>query len=346
MEPLRIGLVGLGRVGRNLFRILHRREDARLVAIADATAIDQLEYLLRFDTLLGRFPEALSIKDGWIYAGGYRTQLISAVAPGEVPWGALGVDVVIEASEVPQSRAALDGHLAAGAKRIVLCTPPEEAPDLTVVMGINENALEPRHRVVSNASCTAHAVAPLLQLLEREFGLERALLTAIHAYTNEQRLADVPSEDLRRGRAAAENIIPQATRAAEVLVELLPGLAGKITAMALNVPVANGSAVDLVCWHRDEVSIEAVNEVVRTAAGGPARPYLAYEDQPIVSSDILRSSYSGTFDAQATMVVGKRLSKTLTWFDNGWAYALRAVELAERLAAFDGAPAQDKEAGR
>lgn len=346
MRPLNIGLMGLGRVGRNLFRILHGREDVRLVAVADATAVDQLEYLLRFDTLLGRFPEPLSVKDGWIYAGGRRTRMISAVAPGEVHWADLGVDVVVEASEVSQSRAALDGHLAAGAKRIVLCTPPKEAADLTVVMGINEGTLEPRHRVVSNASCTAHAVAPVLQLLEREFGVERALLTVVHAYTNEQRLADVPAEDMRRGRAAAENIIPQETRAAEVLADLLPGLAGRITAMALNVPVANGSAVDLVCWHRDEVSIESVNEVLRTAAGGPMQAYLAYEEQPIVSSDILRSAYSGTFDSQATMVVGKRVSKTLTWFDNGWAYALRAVELAQKLAALDGAPAQDKEAGR
>ena len=181
----------------------------------------------------------------------------------------------------------------------------------------------------------------MLQLLDREFGVERALLTTVHAYTDEQRLADVPAEDLRRGRAAAENIIPQETHTAEVLAQLLPEIAGKVTAMSLNVPVANGSVVDLVSWHRQEVTVEAINEVVRTAAFGPLRPYLAFEDQPIVSSDVLRSPFSGTFDAQATMVVGKRVAKTLTWFDNGWAYALRAVELGERLAAFGA-----EEAGR
>ncbi|MEO8505220.1 MAG: glyceraldehyde 3-phosphate dehydrogenase NAD-binding domain-containing protein [Acidobacteriota bacterium] len=337
MPVLKIGLVGLGRIGRNLFRILHGREDIDLAVVADPTPADQLEYLLRFDTLLGRFPDALSVKDGWIYAGGRRTRLIDAPNPPhaiDVKWGEHGVDVVIEAAHAPRGRVELEGYLAAGAKRVVLCTPPREAPDLTVVMGVNDRALEPRHRIVSNASCTAHAAALVLQLLDREFGVERALLTTVHAYTDEQRLADVPAEDLRRGRAAAENIIPQETRTAEVLDQLLPEIAGKVTAMSLNVPVANGSVVDLVSWHRQDVTVEAINEVVRTAAFGPLRRYLAFEDQPIVSSDVLRSPFSGTFDAQATMVVGKRVAKTLTWFDNGWAYALRAVELCERLAAF------------
>ena len=341
MAVLKIGVVGLGRIGRNLFRILHGREDIDLAVVADPTPADQLEYLLRFDTLLGRFSDALSVKDGWIYAGGRRTRLIDAPNTADVKWGEHGVEVVIEASNVPRGRAELEAYLAAGAKRVVLCTPPREAPDLTVVMGVNDRALEPRHRIVSNASCTAHAAALVLQLLDREFGVERALLTTVHAYTDEQRLADVPAEDLRRGREAAENIIPQETRTAEVLGQLLPEIAGKVTAMSLNVPVANGSVVDLVSWHRRDVTVEAINEVVRTAALGPLRPYLAFEDQPIVSSDVLRSPFSGTFDAQATMVVGKRVAKTLTWFDNGWAYALRAVELCERLAAF-----ADGEGGR
>ena len=335
MDPLRIGLVGLGRVGRNVFRILHGREDVRLVAVADATAGDQLEYLLRFDTLLGRFPHPLAVADGWIDSEGERIRLVSQAKPAEVAWGEHGVDVVIEASDVPRERAELDACLAQGARRIVLCTPSIEAPDATVVMGINDSTLRTEQRIVSNASCTAHAVAPVLRVLAREFGVVRGLLTTVHAYSNEQRLADVPAADLRRGRAAAENIIPQETRAAEVLSGLLPELAGKLTAMALNVPVANGSAVDLVCWHERDVSIAAIQDAMRAAAAGELRGYLAFEDQPIVSSDILRSPFSGTFDAQATMTVGKRVSKTLTWFDNSWAYALRAIELAARLAAFD-----------
>jgi len=335
MEPLRIGLVGLGRVGRNLFRILHARPDARLVAVADATDVEQLEYLLRFDTLLGRFPHPLAVAEGLITAAGERTPLLAAAAPGELDWTALGVEVVIDASETPRSRAELEAHLARGAKRIVLCTPPKEAPDATVVMGINDDRLGAGDRIVSNASCTAHAAAPVLQVLAKGFGIERALLTTIHAYSNEQRLADVPAEDMRRGRAAAENIIPQATHAAEVLEGLLPELAGKLTAMALNVPVANGSAVDLVCWHSRDVTPDSVRAAFQAAAAGPLGRVLAYEDQPIVSSDILRSPYSATFDADATMTVGARVSKTLTWFDNSWAYSLRAIELAARLASMD-----------
>jgi glyceraldehyde 3-phosphate dehydrogenase len=335
MEPLRIGLIGLGRVGRNLFRILHERSDARLVGVADAADGEQLEYLLRFDTLLGRFQHPLAVADGMIVAGEQRTPLIAHAAPGEIDWSALGVEVVVDASDTPRTRAELEAHLARGARRIVLCTPPKEAPDATVVMGINDDRLGAGDRIVSNASCTAHAAAPVLQVLEKAFGIERALLTTIHAYSNEQRLADVPDEDMRRGRAAAENIIPQATHAGEVLGGLLPALAGKITAMALNVPVANGSAVDLVCWHTREVTADAVREALRAAAAGEHAGVLAYESQPIVSSDILRSPYSGTFDADATMTVGTRVSKTLTWFDNSWAYALRAIELAARLASLD-----------
>jgi len=335
MEQLRIGLVGLGRVGRNLFRILHDRPDARLAAVVDAADAAQLEYLLRFDTLLGRFPHPLAVNDGVIVTPEQRVPLIASAKPGDVDWAALGVDVVIEASDVPRSRGELDAELARGARRIVLCTPSMGAPDATVVMGINDNLLLPRHRVVSNASCTAHAAAPVLRVLARAFGIERALLTTIHAYSNEQRLADVPAEDMRRGRAAAENIIPQQSHAAEVLENLLPELAGKLTAMALNVPVANGSAVDLVCWHSKDVTPDTVRTALRSAAAGALTHVLAYEDQPIVSSDILRSPYSATFDAEATMTVGARVSKTLTWFDNSWAYALRAVELAARLAALD-----------
>jgi glyceraldehyde 3-phosphate dehydrogenase len=335
MEPLRIGLIGLGRVGRNLFRLLHGRSDARLVAVADATDGAQLEYLLRFDTLLGRFPHPLAVGDGWIVAEDQRTPLVAHAAPGEIDWAALGVEVVIDASDTPRTRAELEAHLLRGARRIVLCTPPKDAPDATVVMGINEDRLGAGDRIVSNASCTAHAAAPVLQVLDKAFGIERALLTTIHAYSNEQRLADVPAEDMRRGRAAAENIIPQATHAAEVLGDLLPALAGKLTAMALNVPVANGSAVDLVCWHTRDVTPEAVREALRAATAGELVHVLAYEDQPIVSSDILRSPYSGTFDADATMTVGTRVSKTLTWFDNSWAYSLRAIELAARLASLD-----------
>lgn len=335
MQPLRVAVVGLGRVGRNLVRILRGRADARLVAVADATPPEQLEYLLRFDTLLGRFPEPLAITDGVLAVGADRAVVLPEASPGAVDWAAVGVDVVIDASEVPRRRAELAEHLRRGAPRLVLCTPPRDAVDATVVIGINDQTLAPEHRVVSNASCTAHAAAPVLRVLERAFGIERALLTTVHAYSSEQRLADVPADDLRRGRAAAENVIPQQTHAAEVLAGLLPEMRARITALALNVPVANGSAVDLVCWHRRDVTADALREAVRAAATGELAGILAFEDQPIVSSDVLRTTASGVFDADAAMTVGTRVSKTLTWFDNSWAYSLRALELAARLAAFD-----------
>lgn len=334
--PTRIGLMGLGRIGRDIVRILYQADYPRLEAICDVADPAALAYLLRFDTLLGRFPAAVTLSDGYLSIAGRQIRMITE-KPGEVPpWADLGIDVVIEATSRSRSRAELERHLAAGAKRVILCARPTEPPDLTVVMGVNDGALKAEHRIVSNASCTAHAAAPVLEILDGAFGIERCFLTAVHAYSNQQRLADVPAEDPRRGRAAAENIIPQETHTAETLIELLPALRGKITAQAINVPVANGSVVDLVCWHSRPVTVESVNEAVRTAAWGERlRGILAYEDDPIVSSDVLLTSDSGTYDSLATMVLGEHVSKTLTWFDNGWGYAHRVVSLIRRFAAID-----------
>ncbi|MEM7483284.1 MAG: glyceraldehyde 3-phosphate dehydrogenase NAD-binding domain-containing protein [Acidobacteriota bacterium] len=336
MEPTRIGLMGFGRIGRNLFRILYRDEAIRLAGISDIADPEALEYLLRFDTLLGRFPEEVSIEDGHLYVVGRQIPMVSGRGPGDVPWGELGVDTVIEATSQNRSREEIERHLEQGAKRVILCVPPEDPPDITVVMGVNDERLEASHRVVSNGSCTAHCAGPVIKILHRAFGIERAFLSSVHAYTNQQRLADVPAEDKRRGRAAAENIIPQDTNSARVVEDLLPELAGRIVGRAMNVPVPNGSVVDLVCWHDQEVTETAVNEVMRTAAASPEwRQYVEYEDDPIVSSDILSSTFSSTFDSQATMARGT-MSKTLSWFDNGWGYAHRVVDLIHRFRQLDG----------
>lgn len=333
MEPIRIGLAGFGRIGRSILRIVYRRQDLQLVGISDIADHRGLEYLLRFDTILGRFPDPVSIRDGWLYAAGRRIRMLPGEKPGDVPWGELGVDVVVEATARFRSRAEVQQHLTAGAKRVILCVPPTDPPDLTVVPGVNGHLLRAEHRIVSNASCTAHAAAPPLRILADAFGIERAFLTVVHAYSNQQRLADVPDADKRRGRAAAENIIPQETNAGEVIIELIPELAGRLTASAMNVPVANGSVVDLVAWHREPVTVEAINEVMRTAAGSERwSATVRYEPDPIVSSDVAKSLYSAVFDSQATMVLGERVSKTLTWFDNAWGYAHRVVELVERMA--------------
>ena len=329
--------MGLGRIGRNLFRLLYRDPSLELAVISDVADLEALVYLLKWDTLLGRFPEPLEVRDGVLRVAGREVRMLQAEKPGEASWGDLGIEIVVEATAQNRDRAELEKHLAAGARRVLLCSPPKDPPDRTVVMGVNDGELRAEDRIVSNASSTAHAAAPVLQILEREFGIERAFLSTVHAYSNQQRLADVPAEDKRRGRAAAENIIPQETNAGEVIVELLPGLRGRLTAAAVNVPIANGSAVDLVCWHSRPVSIEAINAAVRAVAQERLRGILGYEEDPIVSSDVLHTPESGTFDAQATMTIGDRVSKTLTWFDNGWGYAHRAVELLRRMAAFGAA---------
>lgn len=343
---MRIGISGLGRGGRNVFRALYEDPDFDIVAVVDRSSPEALEYLLRFDTLLGRFPDEVSLGDGELYVGGQRIRFVTGEAAdvdGLGPdWSDFELDAVVETrSRSPHDREALNRQLDRGAGRLLLCAPPTGAPDATIVVGINDEDLEPEHRIVSNASGTAHCIAPVLRILDRAFGVERAFLNIVHAYTAEQRLADVPAEEPRSGRAAAENIIPQETNATEVLEELLPELAGRMSATALNVPVHNGSLVDLVCWHREAVTVQAINEVVRTAASTDEfRRTLEYEDDPIVSSDILGTRSSSVFDSDATMVSADRVSKTISWFDNGWAYALRAVDLLHRFAE------QAAEAGR
>jgi len=331
MASVGVGLMGFGRIGRNLFRILYQSKAIRLAAISDIADHKALEYLLRFDTILGQFPDEVSVKEDHLYVAGRQIPMLSEREPGDVPWGDLGVDVVIEATARKWSRQKLEQHLARGAKRVILCAPPQEPPDITVVMGVNDEQLTPAHRIVSNGSCTAHCAAPIIKVLHEAFGIRRAFLSTVHAYTNQQRLADVPSEDKRRGRAAAENIIPQETDAALMVSKLIPEMEGRISGGSMNVPVPNGSVVDLVCWHEKPVTKVAINEVVRTAASTDKwREIIEYEDEPIVSSDIIRSPYSTTFDSLASMVMGDHVSKTLAWYDNGWGYAHRVVDLINR----------------
>jgi glyceraldehyde 3-phosphate dehydrogenase len=327
--------MGLGRIGRNLFRLLYSREDIKIAAISELAEPEPLEYLLRFDTILGQFPDEVSIREGDLYAYGRRIPLVRG--EGAAPWGDLGVDVVLEATARSRSRAELEEHLEAGAKRVIVCGPPADPPDATIVAGVNDETLRPEHRIVSNATSTVHCIAPILKLFLGAFGIERAVFNTVHSYTGRHHLADVPEqEDPRLGRAAAENIIPQRSRSPAILRELLPALEGRLTGSAMSVPVRNGSAVDLVCWHRDKITPTAINEVVRTAAGSsPWRRILAYEDDPIVSTDIARTSYSSVFDSLSTMVMGEKVSKTLAWFDSGFGFAQRAVELVERFAELD-----------
>jgi glyceraldehyde 3-phosphate dehydrogenase len=333
-----VGILGFGRIGRSLFRILHAHPRIRIGAICDVAEADQLEYLLRFDTILGRFEAPASIVDGYLRVGDRRIRVLTGRSSEPVPWGSLGVDTVVESTSHPRTRNALTAHLTAGARRVIVCGPTPEPADLLAVAGLSDDRLDPRHAIVSIATPTVQCVAPALRILQDAFGIQRAVFTTIHSYTSAHHLADMPSEDLRRGRAAAENIVPQASRSTEMLLALVPELAGRLSGFALNVPAHNGSVVDLVCWHDKEVSAEAVRAAFRAAAGQSRwASSLDFTEDPIVSSDVSRSTFSSTFDSLAAMTLAGRVSKTLSWFDAGYSFAQRAVDLIERFAAPGGA---------
>jgi glyceraldehyde 3-phosphate dehydrogenase len=332
----KVGLMGFGRIGRNLFRILYKRDDIQVTAVSDVADHKNLEYLLKYDTIMGRFPDAVSVSNGALYTYGRQVKMLSGREPGDVNWGELGVDVVVEATARYRSRSELKKHLDAGAKRVILCVPPVDEPDITVVMGVNDKQLKAEHRIISNGSVTAHCAAPIISIIDDAFGIERMFFTTVHAYTNDQRLADVPAGDLRRSRAASENIIPTDTNAARVLEQMMPHLEGKITGLALNVPVPNGSLVDMTMFTRAAITKAAVNEVVRTGIAAKFPKYVEYAQDPIVSSDVKMSPYSSTYDSLATTLLGEHMVKTIAWYDNGWGYAHRVVDLIERLAQIDG----------
>lgn len=330
---VRVGIMGFGRIGRNIFRILTKNEEVEVVAIVDVAEFAGLEYLLRFDSQHGRYSEEVRVVGDYMYVRGRQVRMVHAKAPGDVDWRALGVDVVVESTNKYRRREHLQRHLDCGAGHVILTSPPKkgERMDALVVSGVNDHALGPESRIISAASCTINAIAPVLQVIERNFGIEHAFMTSIHAYTNDQRLADVPHADLRRSRAAAENIIPTATYSPNGIGEVLPEMAGKLTGMALNVPVPDGSTVDLTCRMSRPVDRDQINEVVRSAAASTHRSIIAYSEDPIVSTDVIGNSHSAVFDSLATMVLDGDLVKVLVWYDNGWGYATRVVELLERL---------------
>jgi glyceraldehyde 3-phosphate dehydrogenase len=329
---IRIGIMGFGRIGRNVFRILYPRDDIEIVAIADVADPKALEYLLKFVTVHGRFQEPVWVTDGAMYAKGRQIRMLQRKAPGDVDWGAMGVDIVIEATGQFRLRELLEKHLRMGAKRVILTVPPRDEIDAIVVMGVNDHVLNENSRIVSNASCTANALTPVLKILNDAFGVDRGFMTTVHAYTNDLRLADVPHSDKRRSRSAVENIIPTVTWSPLAVERILPELKGKLDGMALNVPVPDGSNVDLVTMMSREVTAAEVNEVVRSAAATRFRSIIEYTDQPIVSSDVIGNPHSGVFDGLSTAVLGGNMLKTVTWYDNGWGYASRVVELISRLA--------------
>jgi glyceraldehyde 3-phosphate dehydrogenase len=323
-----VAINGFGRIGRTAFRLLNKKEGVQVVAINDLADNEALAYLLRHDTVMGPFAEKVE-KEGDVLRTPQQTvKMLSVREPTELPWQELGVDYVIESTGVFRSREQINMHLEAGASKVVLTVPAKDAIDATIVIGVNEDQLRPEHRIVSNASCTTNCLAPVAAILDREFGIESGLMTTVHAYTNDQRLADVPHSDWRRSRAAAENIIPTTTGAARAVGEVLPQLKGKLDGMAMRVPVPDGSVVDLVTVLREPVTVEKVNDAMRTAAETERMSgVLRYSDGPLVSSDIIGDPHSSIFDAPCTQIIGDHVVKTLSWYDNEWGYSNRVVDL-------------------
>ena len=333
---MKIAINGFGRIGRSVFRILNNRENIDVVAINDIFDKGALTYLLKYDTVMGRFPEEVSLEGDILKTQSQSVKLLAERDPASLPWNELGVDIVIESTGIFRQRDQLQYHINAGAKRVVLTVPSKDEIDYTVVLGVNDDGLKPEHKIVSNASCTTNCLAPMAKILNESFGIQMGVINTIHAYTNDQRLADVPHSDWRRSRAAAENVIPTTTGAARAVGKVLPELDGKLDGIAMRVPVPDGSVVDLNVRLDKEVKTDEVNDVIRSASeSGPLKNVLQYSNLPVVSTDIIGNPHSSIFDAPFTRVIEGNFVKTLNWYDNEWGYSNRVVDLLETLHALD-----------
>ena len=333
---MRIGINGFGRIGRTVFRILNKQQDFTVVAINDLADDDALAYLLKYDTVMGPLRDSVSVNNGILSTTNHKVKMLNERDPAALTWTELGVDVVIEATGVFRTREQLQAHLDAGAGYVILTVPAKDEIDYTVVIGVNEDRLTSDHKIISNASCTTNCLAPMAKVLNDAFGIEYGVINTIHAYTNDQRLADVPHSDWRRSRAAAENIIPTTTGAARAVGVVLPELKGKLDGIAMRVPVPDGSIVDLNVQLNTDVNADDIRQAVKEAsATNRLNSILQYEDTPIVSSDIIGNPHSSIFDAPFTTVLGKRFVKTLNWYDNEWGYSNRVVDLIKLLAKKD-----------
>ncbi len=331
---VKVGINGFGRIGRNIFRAAHAAgADVEFVAVNDLVDAGTMAHLLKYDSILGRFPGRVEAGDRVISVDGSEVRLLSERDPADLPWDDLGVEVVIESTGLFTAREDAAKHLTAGARKVIISAPAKE-PDVTVALGVNFDEAYDRdsHDIISNASCTTNCLAPMAKALHEEVGIEQGLMTTIHAYTADQRLQDMPHKDLRRARAAAINLIPTTTGAAKAVGLVLPELNGKLNGIAMRAPVATGSVVDLVFMPSAPTDPESVNAAVRAAAEGPMRGILSYTEDPIVSTDIVGDPHSSIFDAGQTMAIGDgSMIKAVAWYDNEWGYSNRCVELAAKV---------------
>ncbi|MEW6073911.1 MAG: type I glyceraldehyde-3-phosphate dehydrogenase [Planctomycetota bacterium] len=328
---MRIAINGFGRIGRNVFRILCARQDMEVVAINDLTDPATLAHLLKYDSVQGVFAGKVTAGKDHISVDGRKIQITAEKDPAALPHAKHGIDFVVESTGAFRTREACWKHIEAGAGKVLLTVPPKDEIDAMIVMGVNEKDLKPSDRIISNASCTTNCLAPVAKVLDDSFGIVRGLMTTVHAYTNDQRILDFPHKDLRRARAAAENIIPTTTGAARAVGKVLPQLQGKLDGCAMRVPVKDGSCVDLVAELAKPATVGAVNAAMQAAAKkGPLKGILEYSADPLVSSDIIGNPASSIFDSLATMMIGGSLVKVIAWYDNEWAYSHRVVDLMKK----------------
>jgi glyceraldehyde 3-phosphate dehydrogenase len=330
--PVRVGINGFGRIGRNVFRAgLAADADIEWVAVNDITDNATLAHLLQYDTAYGRYPGTVEASDDGLVVDGTPVKVLAERDPASLPWGDLGVDVVLESTGLFTKRAAAAKHLEAGAKKVVISAPASDE-DITIVLGVNDSAYDPeRHHVISNASCTTNCLAPPAKIANDTVGIRHGLMTTIHAYTSDQRLQDAPHKDLRRARAAAQNLIPTSSGAAKAVGLVLPELNGKLTGFAIRAPVITGSVVDLTFEAERETSVEELNDAFRSAADGSLQGILRYSEEPLVSSDIIADPHSSILDAELTQVIDGTLVKLVAWYDNEWGYSNRCVDVLQKV---------------
>ncbi len=330
--PIRIGINGFGRIGRNVFRAIERSGKAiDVVAVNDLTDAKTLAHLLKYDSVHGRYNGEVSVSGDSITVDHEKFKVLGQRNPADLPWGDLGVDIVLESTGIFRDKEGASLHLKAGAKKVVISAPAKQE-DITIVMGVNHKDYDPaNHHIISNASCTTNCLVPVVRVMLDEFGFERGFMTTIHSYTNDQRILDLPHSDLRRARAAAINIIPTDTGAARATALVIPEVKGKLDGIALRVPTADVSVVDLTCVVSKSTSIEAVNEVFRKAAAGSLAGVLAVSDEPLVSSDYIGDPHSSTIDALSTNVIEGTLVHVSSWYDNEMGYSSRCLDLIEHI---------------
>ena len=334
----KVGINGFGRIGRLVLRaMVEKGNKFQVMAINDLFDADMLAYMFKYDSTQGKFPGKVEVKGTSIVINGKEIPILNEKEPAKLPWGKLGVDVVLEStgrftSRAVEGKAGYDTHLTAGAKRVLLSAPAKDKPDATIVLGVNDSELNASMKCVSNASCTTNSLAPACKVLHEKIGIVKGLMTTVHAYTNDQAILDMPYKDKRRGRAAALNTVPSTTGAAKALGEVIPALKGKLHGYALRVPVPDGSITDLTFMAARKTSVEEINGAMKAAAEGPMKGIIEYVTDPIVSSDVIGNPASSIFDSNNTIVLDGDMVKVTMWYDNEWGYSCRSADLIERIA--------------